>query len=131
MKQYEDRTFLAHVRPTDTQQWQEHDLEEHLRHVGELAAQFAEPFNSQDWAYVAGIWHDLGKYRAAFQRYIRSASGYDAHIEDSENNQGSLKVDHSTAGAIYAEHQLGRLKGRVLAYLIAGHHSWLGRLGGR
>ena len=34
------------------------------------------------------------------------------------------RVDHSTAGAIYAIEKLG-LQGRILAYLIAGHHAGL------
>jgi CRISPR-associated endonuclease/helicase Cas3 len=71
---------------------------------------------------MAGLWHDLGKYRTAFQRYLRTASGYNpnAHIEETAPG----RVDHSTAGALYAEQTLGRT-GRVLAYLIAGHHAGL------
>lgn len=116
--QHNDASPLAHIRFADGK-WQEHALKDHLCQVGALAAKFAEPFGSQDWANLAGIWHDLGKYRTAFQRYIRSASGYEAHIETPG------KVDHSTAGAIYAEDKLGRIRGRVLAYLIAGHHAGL------
>ncbi len=113
--------FLAHVRAAAPQQWQEHLLEEHLREVACLASTFATPFASSDWAYAAGLWHDLGKYRPAFQRYIRTVSGYDpqAHIETVPG-----RVDHSTAGALYAEHTLGP-RGRILAYLIAGHHAGL------
>jgi CRISPR-associated endonuclease/helicase Cas3 len=113
--------FLAHVREAQAGYWEEHTLEEHLRTVAQLAAQFASVFGSGDWANLAGLWHDLGKYRPAFQHYIRSASGYDpdAHIETARG-----KVDHSTAGALYACKQLG-LEGRVLAYLIAGHHAGL------
>jgi CRISPR-associated endonuclease/helicase Cas3 len=113
--------FLAHVREIQAGYWEEHILEEHLRAVAQLADQFASVFGSGDWAHLAGLWHDLGKYRPAFQHYIRSASGYDpdAHIETARG-----KVDHSTAGALYACKQLG-LEGRVLAYLIAGHHAGL------
>lgn len=112
--------FLAHVREDGSQQWQTHLLEEHLREVARLAGMFAATFASSDWAYMAGLWHDLGKYRLAFQQYLRNASGYnpDAHIE------APGRVDHSTAGALYAEQKL-RQAGRVLAYLIAGHHAGL------
>lgn len=121
MGQKGDAGFLAHVREITKNQWAKHALEEHLRAVAERAAHFAVTFGSSDWAHVAGVWHDLGKYRPAFQNYIRRASGYDAnaHIETAPG-----RVDHSTAGAIYAEEKLG-LPGRVLAYLIAGHHAGL------
>lgn len=115
------KVFLAHVLEAQAEHWEEHALEEHLQAVAKLADQFASTFDSSDWAYLAGLWHDLGKYRPAFQNYIRGASGYDpdAHIETARG-----KVDHSTAGALYACKQLG-LEGRVLAYLIAGHHTGL------
>ena len=114
-------TFLAHVRSDDAGQWLEHRLEEHLRGVAALAETFATAFDAGDWAKLAGLWHDLGKYRLAFQRYIRNASGYDAdaHIETAPG-----RVDHSTAGALYAIQRMGGL-GRILAYLIAGHHAGL------
>lgn len=100
--------------------WEEHALEDHLRAVAKLAANFASPFGSNDWAGLAGLWHDLGKYRAEFQGYIRKKSGYDpdAHIE------GLSRVDHSTAGAIHAKERM-QTAGHVLAYLIAGHHAGL------
>lgn len=113
------RTALAHIRPSAAG-WREHELEDHLMEVGQLAARFAEPFGSSDWACLAGLWHDLGKYRTAFQEYIRSASGYEAHIETAPG-----RVDHSTAGAIHALDKLGAIRGRILAYLIAGHHAGL------
>lgn len=109
---------LAHVRLDDTGQWLDHLLEDHLRDVAALAETFAAAFGAGDWAKLAGLWHDLGKYRLAFQCYIRSASGYDAHIE------APSKVDHSTAGALYAIERMKGL-GRILAYLIAGHHAGL------
>jgi CRISPR-associated endonuclease/helicase Cas3 len=113
---------IAHVRQEHDGTWVEHALEDHLRKVGDLAAEFASNFLADDWARVAGYWHDLGKYRPAFQRYIRTVSGYDranAHIENSPG-----RVDHSTAGAIYAKQKLGT-RGHILAYLIAGHHAGL------
>ncbi|MEZ5583245.1 MAG: CRISPR-associated endonuclease Cas3'' [Candidatus Competibacteraceae bacterium] len=113
--------FIAHVRQTEDSQWVVHELEDHLTDVASLADGFATPFGSSDWARLAGLWHDLGKYRPEFQQYIRTASGYDpeAHIETARG-----KVDHATAGAIHACQQLGH-KGKILAYLIAGHHGGL------
>jgi CRISPR-associated endonuclease/helicase Cas3 len=56
-----------------------------------------------------------------FQAYIKKASGYspDAHMEGSPG-----KVDHSTSGAQHVATRFGSI-GRVLAYLIAGHHAGL------
>lgn len=112
---------LAHVRQDADGVWREHPLPEHLHAVSRLAGEFARAFDSGEWAALAGLWHDLGKYRPKFQGYIKRASGYDpeAHVEG-----GSGRVDHSTAGAIHAIETLGP-RGRILAYLIAGHHAGL------
>lgn len=118
MKGEQENLTLAHVRQDDGGVWHEHLLDEHLRGVAVMAADFATDFESADWAHTAGLWHDLGKYSTEFQQYIRSVSGYDAHIE------APGRVDHSTAGAIHAVRQFGA-HGRILAYLIAGHHAGL------
>ena len=113
--------YLAHVRQDRNGIWHEHMLNEHLSEVSNLAGKFAKSFDSEDWASLAGLWHDLGKYSTEFQKYIKTVSGYDAqaHIEGA-----SGCVDHSTAGAIYAVRQFAT-HGRILAYLIAGHHAGL------
>lgn len=120
---------IAHAAQEANGIWRHpHDLAEHLRTVASFASQFASYFKGADWAYLAGLWHDLGKYRPRFQRYIRQVSGYeaDAHIKGE-----SGKAPHSTAGAMLACDRFG-LAGRVLAYLIAGHHAglhdWFGGL---
>lgn len=112
---------LAHVRQRDDGSFEVHDLEEHLRNVAIGAEKFAENFGSQDWGFLAGLWHDLGKYSAEFQQRIKFVSGYDseAHLEGQ-----SGRVDHSTAGAQHAIEKFG-VHGRILAYLIAGHHAGL------
>ena len=113
--------ILAHVKRNVGGEWEVHDLEDHLLGVARLAHNFADTFSGGEWAALAGIWHDLGKYSAEFQRYIAQVSGYDpeAHIEG-----GPGRVDHSTAGALHAIAELG-LHGRNLVYLIAGHHAGL------
>lgn len=87
-----------------------------------MAACFARDFG-EDWSRLAGLWHDLGKYRPDFQAYIRDRSGFDrenAHIEGQ-----SGRVEHSAAGALHAIATLGELQGRLLAYVISGHHAGL------
>ena len=118
--QHKTVRYLAHVRQ-DGEMFIPHDLDEHLRGVGQRAEECARNFGSGDWAQVAGLWHDLGKYSAEFQRRIKSLSGYDpdAHLEGSVG-----RVDHSTAGAQHSVSQFG-VYGRILAYVIAGHHAGL------
>jgi CRISPR-associated endonuclease/helicase Cas3 len=99
-----------------------HALEEHLAEVAHLAAVHAANFNGQEWARLAGLWHDLGKYRPGFQRYLRAATGVEAESAHIEGGAG--RVSHSTAGALLACERFGT-PGRVLAYLIASHHAGL------
>jgi len=110
--------FFAHSlaeKPVD--QWQL--LDQHLIEVGRLASQFASIFGAKEWGYLAGVWHDLGKYSQEFQAFLRAENGLDANIE---NIPG--RIDHSTAGAQHAVGRLGIL-GHLLAYVIAGHHTGL------
>lgn len=106
-----------------------HDLEDHLLSVARLAAASASHFQSEKWAELAGKWHDLGKYRPGFQRYVRQDRGSDAHIE---GKVGGREKTHSAAGALWAIQTLskahgepGELAARVFAYLIASHHAGL------
>lgn len=125
------RLPIAHAARDERGKWRTpHDLVDHLREVGDLAAEFAYHFGA-DWARLAGRWHDLGKFRPRFQNYIRVASGFeaDAHIKGEAG-----KAPHSTAGALLATDRFNEA-GRVLAYLIAGHHAgladWFGGLDAR
>ena len=113
----------AHSHPElPSERW--HLLEDHLREVGRRAADFAAPFGSSEWARFAGLWHDLGKYRPAFQRMIYSADGENAHVEDEKVAQ---RVDHSSVGAAYAQQHLGS-RADPIALAIAGHHCGLQNL---
>ena len=112
---------IAHVRFDNNSKSIEHWLDDHLRDVAALASEYAADFQSAEWASVAGIWHDLGKYNPEFQNYIRDKTGYErenAHVESVG------KVNHSAAGALYAVEKHKHI-GRALAYLIAGHHAGL------
>lgn len=106
-----------------------HSLAEHLRSVAGMAGGFSQTFDAatdtQRWAYLAGLWHDLGKYRPGFQRYVALAGNPDAHIE---GKVGGREKTHSAAGALWAMQQLNQANsphGNILAYLIAGHHAGL------
>ncbi len=98
---------IAHIGEND----HVHLLDQHLRESAKKALEFADAFGFGEWAYLAALWHDLGKYSQAFQTKL---------LRDPEK-----RVDHSTAGAQYAARTLPEFEGRVLAYLIAGHHAGL------
>lgn len=85
------------------------------------AAQFATTFNAGDIAQLAGLWHDLGKFQHAWQCYLRRETGFDDGFPCDGNTS---HPNHSTAGAVLACERFGKA-GRVLAYLIAGHHTGL------
>ena len=115
------RYCYAHTLPGRVEEeWQ--DLREHLEGVSKRAAANGAYFHAGDWARVAGLWHDLGKYSDAFQSYLRTVSSPDPHIADTPSMSG--RIDHSTAGAQHAAAHIDIL-GHLLAYSIAGHHSGL------
>lgn len=116
--------MLAHKGPGG----ERHALQDHLQAVADSCASSAGALNSSSWAHLAGLWHDLGKYRPGFQAYLRLVN--EAHIEG-KLPAGSDKT-HSAAGALHAMRLLearfgapGAMLGRVLAYVIAGHHAGL------
>lgn len=104
-----------------------HRLEDHLRGTAALAREFAQSFGGGDFAYWAGLWHDVGKFSSPFQDYLR---------ECEESDTRSATTDHKAAGCILAAAHL-----EPLAFLIQGHHggllsrvdlrSWVARNGGR
>lgn len=129
-------TAIAHL----AEDGREHSLQEHLEGVGRLAGEFAAKWGAGAFGEVAGLLHDLGKYAADFQAYIRSSARdlgerRDAHIEADEDVSEPRRgrVDHSSAGALKARELYGPL-GELLAFVIAGHHAGLANreaLGGR
>jgi len=113
-----NKSFYAHsLEGKPPSEWQ--PLEEHLKNVAEIARSFAESFSAGDWGYLAGLWHDIGKYSDEFQKMLGTEEGSDAHIETKFR-----RIDHSTAGAKHAHISL-KDKGKLLAYAIAGHHAGL------
>ncbi|MDP1649445.1 MAG: CRISPR-associated helicase Cas3' [Rubrivivax sp.] len=120
--------FLAHTHTEPGSALMRlHGLADHLNAVANTAAQFGQRWGA-DWAWLAGLWHDLGKFRPGFQRYIRLVN--DAHIEG--KLPSSSDKTHSAAGALHAlrmfEQTYGRtgaMVARPIAYVIAGHHAGL------
>ena len=120
--------IIAHVKQNKDGTWAEpHKLEDHLLGVAKLAEAFASVFESGSWGYTEGIGHDTGKSTVAWQRYLRTKSGFDedAHLETKAGKQ-----EHSAPSAKLMEEALGKGIGRILSYSIAGHHTglpdWIG-----
>lgn len=104
--------FFAHSgKMTDRSDWQA--LSVHLKQVASLAADRLRAANCSDLAslsYLAGLLHDLGKYRPEFQKMIRGMS------------PPREKTYHKQAGAAKAA---AELKCFPVAFAIAGHHGGL------
>jgi len=104
--------YYAHSgRAADKSDWQ--GLKEHLERVSALASRMAETLGLGKAASLAGLFHDLGKYTAEFQKRLTGVE---------------TPVDHSTAGGW---HILQAVKGQdrfiaeLIAYAILGHHAGL------
>ena len=73
------KNYYAHSNDGPSETWQ--PLEDHLQNVAEKAAKFAAPFGGEQWAHLAGLWHDLGKYHPDFQRKLHGESIRVVHSE--------------------------------------------------
>ncbi len=94
--------------------------------MGQRAREFGAKIGVPEWAFLAGVWHDLGKYHPDFQRMLWEVS----------RGREKCRVDHSTAGAIHASkvvvatlRALSAARVEELQLLltatIAGHHCGL------
>lgn len=95
--------MIAHKREDGTVQ----TVAEHLKGTADLAEQFAIP-PLKNLLKNSGLLHDVGKYQKSFQKRIRGKN---------------IRVDHSTCGAITAEHDFDAFEALILEYIIAGHHA--------
>ncbi|MBZ2173407.1 CRISPR-associated helicase Cas3' [Nitratidesulfovibrio sp. SRB-5] len=91
-------------------------LSRHLEEVADLAAHFASAFGAGEWGLAAGLLHDVGKQSTAFQAYLRASTA---------GKGPGRGPDHSTAGAQWAHGHYRKGVGRLLAYVLAGHHAGL------
>lgn len=123
---------IAHVRKTDGV---EQSLKDHLIGTSKFAREFATKIKLPLCGELIGLLHDLGKYSAEFQDYIRFCAqeesmelDFDAE-EDLKWKKG--KIDHSTAGAQFikknldSEHKAFLYLRQILTTCIASHHSGL------
>ncbi len=102
--------FYAHSAE-QKERWE--PLHEHLRLVGDRAAQYAAAFDAQEEARVAGLLHDLGKYSERFTQRL-------------ENPRRVRGLDHWSPGAWTALTHL-KENGLAVALAIQAHHIGLHR----
>jgi CRISPR-associated endonuclease/helicase Cas3 len=122
--------FLAHHRESDGA---EQCVREHLEEVSGAAEAFAGKIGLSSVGKLIGLLHDFGKYSAAFQGYIKSATGIINPDEDEFIDYKGIKgkVDHSTAGAQFIWDALkgkgpeSELAAQIMALCMASHHSGL------
>ncbi|MGV6800924.1 MAG: CRISPR-associated helicase Cas3' [bacterium] len=113
MKMKEIDTLYAHSSENGNEL-----LEEHLENVARRAGQFAKKFGAESFGYAAGFLHDLGKAKPAFQRKLQGERNSEPH-----SGEGALyacKHYEVSCPGIYS-----KPLGRMLAFVIAGHHCGL------
>jgi len=119
--------FIAHVRSLD---WKVQTLEDHLRQTSDLCGHFSSTIGLPLCGKLLGLIHDLGKYSAAFQRYIRDITGLNGN-EAKAKAQKQEKIDHATSGAqfIWDAYSSKRIPGslaQILSVVLMSHHSRTG-----
>ena len=87
-------------------------LVDHLRNVAGLARHLASPFGGGDFAFLAGLWHDVGKADPMWQCRL---------IECEKGERERIGLDHKCAGALLAE-EAGQ---PMVGLLIHAHHGGL------
>jgi CRISPR-associated endonuclease/helicase Cas3 len=99
---------IAHIN----QYGDEQTVKSHLLGTADISGNFAKDFDCGDIGYLCGLMHDIGKYSEEFQYRIH-------------NPEKSMRVDHSTAGAVEILNMSKNAVAVAIAMAIAGHHSGL------
>lgn len=110
--------YYAHSSGLETSEWQ--TVKDHLMNTAQLTHMLSCDGCLAEFAAVAAMLHDLGKFSIPFQKRLEG--------------QGP-KIDHSTAGAqeilsLFNHDQGQEFISTLLAYCIAGHHGGLPDYGG-
>lgn len=111
-----EETYYAHYRKEDhTYQ----TLEDHVRNTAELSRDYCSIGLLKKAAWLAGLYHDVGKGRKAWQEYFQKS------ITDETGNRRE-KLDHATLGGAAAESMMpDSLLAEMVETVIYNHHGIL------
>lgn len=98
-----EREFIAH---SENARGEKHLLKEHLLSTANLTKSFAPTKEIEMLYYLAGIFHDIGKYQDDFQKYLEF---------------GKPKTPHAAIGAFVARQFIKKYF--PLPFVIKGHHA--------
>lgn len=112
--------LYAHTPSGQTGNW--HCLRGHLLDTADRARKFGDPLGIGDYAYVLGLFHDLGKVNPDFQNYLTNC-----HL-----GKPAMRAPHAIWGAALLYRLLqGRSDDswKALVLPILGHHAGLADAG--
>lgn len=110
--------MIAHI---NEQTGEEQSVTEHLRSTARIAENLGRPLAITALARITALLHDAGKFRKAFEIYLRAAA-----VNPKSVKRGS--VNHSSAGAIYLYDRYfhgsyeERLTAQMISTAIFSHH---------
>ncbi len=126
---YDIPEYIAHIRETDGEIQR---LEQHLVEAAELARLFASAIGLPICGKLLGLCHDLGKYSAKYQAYIRGVTGLMGKKAQIAADAAKGTIDHATSGAqhiwsaLSARSKAAKLLAQLLSVGVMSHHSRTG-----
>ncbi len=116
-----DKIFMAHITDINCKK-EEQTVLEHLRNTAEYAGESLKTIGLYYCGYLAGLIHDMGKYKLEFSEYL------DDSYAGRNVKRGS--VNHTFAGVIYILEKyhtekndlFDKLTSEIIAFAVGGHH---------